>query len=210
MSTSTIREPVLQVGRALEMTDSIATLGPAGTSSEAAAWHLWDRFGPAEAATDPGRVVLFDTYEECLGALRRREQTMSVVANAYAGVSAFYMDPDLHLWGAFVLDTPQYGIASATPAVPSGSVRLVTHPAPAPLVGQLFPGDTDRLEVVFASSTSSAAREVRAGRADLALTTERAAVLHQLHFVSRTRAIRMLWSVFQSISTDPAGPTRGR
>jgi prephenate dehydratase len=208
--TWTIGEPLLQVGRPLAITDSIVTLGPAGTSSEAAARYLWGRFGPAEAATDPDRFVLLDTYEECLRALRRREQTLAVVANAYSGASQFYMDPDVYLWGAFVLDTPQYGIASATPFVPSGSVRLVTHPAPAPLIGQLFPGGTDRLELVFASSTSSAAREVRAGRADLALTTEKAAALHQLHFVSRTRTIRMLWSVFQSISVDAAGPTRGR
>jgi prephenate dehydratase len=208
--TSTIEESLLQVGRPLTTTDSIVTLGPAGTSSEAAARHLWARFGPAEAALDPDRVVLLDTYEECLAALRRRRQTIAVVANAYSGASQFYMDPELRLWGAFVLDTPQYGIASATPCVPSGSVRLVTHPAPAPLIGQLLPGATDRLELVFASSTSSAAREVRAGRADLALTTEKAAALHQLHFVSRTRAIRMLWSVFQSISAEAAGPTRGR
>jgi prephenate dehydratase len=208
--TSTIEESLLQVGRPLAITDSVVTLGPAGTSSEAAAWHLWGRYGPAEAAMDPDRVVLLDTYEQCLAALRRGKQTVAVVANAYSGASQFYMDPDVDLWGAFVLDTPRYGIASATPFVPSGSVRLVTHPAPAPLVGQLFPGPVDRLELVFASSTSSAAREVRVGRADLALTTEKAAALHQLHFVSRTRTIRMLWSVFRSTSADAVGPIRTR
>jgi prephenate dehydratase len=202
VSASIIEETVVQMGRALTTTDSIATLGPAGTSSEAAARHVWDRFGPPEAATDARRIVLLDTYEDCLGALRRHEQTMSVVANAYAGVSEFYMSPEVYLWGAFVHDTPPYGIASATPGVPSGAVRLVTHPAPAPLIRQLLPRAVDRLDVAFASSTSSAAREVRAGRADLALTTECAAALYGLHFVTPTRTIRMLWSVFRSIAAD--------
>jgi prephenate dehydratase len=205
VSTSTIEEPVEQMGRALTTTDSIATLGPAGTSSEAAARHVWERFAPRDAAPDARRVVLFDTYEECLDALRQGEQTMSVVANAYAGVSEFYMSPEVYLWGAFVLDTPPYGIASATPRIPSGSLRLVTHPAPAPLIGQLLPRAIDRIDVAFAASTSSAAREVRAGRADLALTTESAAALHGLHFVSPTRTIRMLWSVFRSAAADLAG-----
>ncbi len=205
MSASTLEGSFLQVGRhPLAIIDSIATLGPSGTSSEAAARHLWARLGPAAAGGEAAnRVVLFDTYEQCLDALRGGEHTMSVVANAYSGISEFYMNPDVYLWGAFVLDTPHYGIASSTPSVPSGRIRLVTHPAPAPLIGQLFPGSTDRVEIFFTSSTSSAAREVRAGRADLALTTVPAAALHQLYLVSRTRTIRMLWSVFGSTSAVP-------
>lgn len=200
MSTP-IAESALLLGRSLTVADSVTTLGPAGTSSEAAALELWNRFGPAEAA-GPARVALFDSYERGHDALRSGEHTMAVVANAYAGVSEFYMDPDLYLWGAFVADTPDYGIAAGGPVLPPGRLRLVTHPAPAPLVRQLLPDSVDRLDIAFSTSTSSAAREVRDGLADLALTTRPAAALHHLHFVSGTRTIRMLWSVFRSCRAD--------
>ena len=47
-------------------------------------------------------------------------------------------------------------------------------------------------------STSRAAQAVLLKEADIALTTEIAARLHKLNFISSTRPIQMLWSVFAS------------
>lgn len=172
----------------------IGTLGPAGTSSEQAAAHLRTLLHPHD---DPApRIHLYPTYEQAGSALREGHIGRLVVANAYAGINAFYMDPTLSLAGAFVLDTPRYGIARAArhrlPRRPS----VATHPAPVPLIGELMPAPYETHRVVFTSSTSAAARSAHERRTDAALTTEPAAALHGLEFISDTRPIRMLWSVF--------------
>lgn len=172
--------------------DTIGTLGPAGTSSEQAALYLW---------ADRGRDVvpeirLYDTYEEVGEALRARAVSHLVIANAYAGVHSFYMDPKLHFAGAFLFDTPHYGIAGAPGHPIPKRARIATHPAPVALVQELLPDEYTVEEILYATSTSAAARQVRRGETDLALTTQPAAKAHELEFISRTRPIRMLWSVF--------------
>ncbi|GAB2950920.1 MULTISPECIES: hypothetical protein [Streptomyces] len=178
-------------------TPVIGTLGPAGTSSEEAATHLravLDPDGdPTEAAAD---VRLYDSYEEAGEALTAGEVGRLVVANAYAGVNAFYMNPALELAGAFVFDTPRYGIARARGRWVPPRPRVATHPAPAALVAELLPTPYTAKELVLMTSTSTAARAARDLDTDVALTTEPAAALHELEFISRTRPIRMLWSVF--------------
>ncbi|MFI8301808.1 hypothetical protein ACIGCZ_38645 [Streptomyces nigra] len=64
----------------------------------------------AEATAD---IQLYDSYEEADEALATGKLGRFVVANAYTGISVFYMDPALDLAGAFVFDTPHYGIAQA-------------------------------------------------------------------------------------------------
>ncbi|MFT2112063.1 hypothetical protein [Marinomonas sp. 2405UD68-3] len=49
------------------------------------------------------------------------------------------------------------------------------------------------------SSTSAAAKAVACGEVDMALTTEIAARLNELTFISRCRSIHMLWSVFGTV-----------
>lgn len=51
-------------------------------------------------------------------------------------------------------------------------------------------------EILYAASTSAAAYQARRRETDLALTTQPAAKANELEFISRTRPIRMLWSVF--------------
>lgn len=176
----------------------IATLGPAGTSSEAAACHLREhlcmRFGGT--ATD-WPVVLHGRYELAGDALRGGTAALLVVANAYHGVSEFYMDPGLQISGAFVFDTPLYGIAAAASSPTSGRVRIASHPAPIPLIHELLDSERfDVAEIIRCDSTSEAAATVAAGKADLALTTAPASELHELTIISRARSIRMLWSIF--------------
>lgn len=134
--------------------DAIGTLGPAGTSSEQAALYLWADRG-RDTVPD---IRLYDTYEQAGEALRERAVSHLVIANAYAGVHSFYMDPKLGFAGAFLFDTPHYGIAVAPGHTIPKRARIATHPAPVALVGEQ-------------------------------------------EFISRTRPIRMLWSVFTLV--DP-------
>lgn len=171
---------------------SVGTLGPAGTSSEQAARHAWQML----AGTGTPNIRLFDTYEDAGDALRAGEVSHVVVASAYANVSDFYMDTRLALAGAFIQDTPLYGIAKRRDGSVPDNPTIATHPAPLPLVVQLLPDRFIGHETVPVASTSAAAIAVRDGAVDLALTTQPAAAAHGLRFISRTRTIRMLWSVF--------------
>lgn len=171
---------------------AIATLGPTGTSSQNAAVHLWEQRGDGRLPV----VQLHDTYESAGQALRSGAVSHLVVANAYSGINTFYMDPGLALSTAFLFDTPPYGLAARPGGTVPRQVRVATHPAPALLVGELMPAPYQVADLVFTDSTSVAAAKARQSETDLALTTQPAAALHRLRFISRTRPIRMLWSVF--------------
>jgi prephenate dehydratase len=179
----------------------IVTLGPEGTSSEAAASAL--------ATTLAGRghesvwVELSESYEDAATRVLGGSAELVVVANAYANVSEFYMEPRLRLTAAFVKDTPNYGLAAVKPVDALGVLTVASHPAPVPLIEELLPEGMKVAEVVPALSTSAAAAAAADGRVDAALTTVPAAGLLGLRFFSRTRSIRMLWSVF----THPEGRT---
>lgn len=172
---------------------SIGTLGPEGTSSEQAARLLWRQLTPLE---EP-RVRLYDRYELAAEALRNNEVSHFVVANAYRNVNEFYMDTGLALRAVFVMDTPLYGLAkpSDSKEIPA-SPTIASHPSPVPLIMQLLPADYTAGEITIMPSTSAAALAVKEHATDLALTTEIAARAHGLSFISRTRPIRMVWSVF--------------
>lgn len=172
---------------------AVGTLGPAGTSSEQAARHVWRTF----AADGPPEIRLFGTYEEAAEALRSGDVSHVVVASAYSAVNDYYMDTRLALAGAFIQDTPPYGLARRRDReVLPDRPRIATHPAPLALITQLLPERFTGHEAVRVASTSAAAIAVRDGAVDLALTTQPAMAAHDLEFVSRTRTIRMLWSVF--------------
>lgn len=172
----------------------VATLGPEGTSSELAARSLLELLG--ERAGSGDAVRLYPSYEEAAEAVLVGWTTAVVVANAYAKVNALYMNPALALAGAFVMDTPGYGVAACARSPVPLRTRVATHPAPVALIGELLPPSFLLEETVGVSSTSEAARMVARGEVDLALTNESSARRHNLRFVSRTRPIRMLWSVF--------------
>lgn len=195
----------------------IATLGPSGTSSEAAARYLADYLSIAwpDVGTLNGYfpIELHDCYETAADSVRNGHAHLLLIANAYHDASVFYMDPSLQILGAFVFDTPRYGLASTSATPHSGAVRVASHPAPIPLIDQLV-GQSDYKveEIVRCDSTSAAAATVASGQVDLALTTQPACTLHGLHFISKTRHIRMLWSVFgaqPAWDTSPAAAVAG-
>jgi prephenate dehydratase len=173
---------------------AVATLGPPGTSSELAARHVSDVV--ERSCGRRARVVLHGSFEAAATAVRHGDADAVVVANAYEHVNELYMDPRFALAGAFIMSTPVYGLV-ARPETPIPlSARIVTHPAPKRLISDLLPPGILVGEVVPAASTSEAARIVCAGQADLALTNETSRGAYELRFVSRTRPIEMLWSVF--------------
>lgn len=180
---------------------TVATLGPAGTSSETAARRLTSHMAAGaslRADESSSTTVLHDSYEDAANAVRNGSARFLVAANAYSNIAEFYMDPDLRLVGAFVHETPQYGIAVVDVEAVPAELRVATHPAPTPLILQLLPVGMRAREVVAASSTSMAAHAARSGAVDAALTTGPAAELYGLTFISKTRTIKMLWSVFCS------------
>lgn len=188
-------DTALSLGPAVE---TIGTLGPAGTSSEQAALYLWADHGRG----GPPDIRLYNTYEEAGKALREGAVSHVVIANAYAAVHNFYMDPSLRFAGAFLFDTPHYGIAVSPGHRIPDAARIATHPAPVPLVEELLPEEYSVAEICYATSTSAAADQARRRETDLALTTLPAAKANALEFISRTRPIRMLWSVFTVAGTD--------
>ncbi|MEA5360326.1 hypothetical protein VA596_12335 [Amycolatopsis sp., V23-08] len=181
----------------------VATLGPAGTSSEQAAKFLIGRLNPD---LDEPDLSLLPSYEEASEAVLHGFADLLLVANAYHAVSEFYMDTRLVLAGAYHFETPLYGIATVPGRTLDGPVRIASHPAPVPLIKQLVPGHLTVTEVVLARSTSAAALAAQSGEVDAALTTQPAAEQYGLTFVSPTRPISMLWSVFRTadLAVHPA------
>ncbi|MFE3319305.1 prephenate dehydratase domain-containing protein [Nocardia sp. NPDC059195] len=188
-------EHFLEISWPSELTGgTVATLGPLGTSSQLAAERLirW-----LITAGTPGTAPeLFLSYEDAAAAVIGGDADLMVVANAYAGISEFYMNTRLHLAGAFHNQTPLYGIAVEPGVELPAALRIASHPAPVPLIGQLLPDHLVVQEVVLTKSTSQAALAVRSGEVDAALTTQPSAERYGLSFISRVRPIEMLWSVF--------------
>lgn len=172
----------------------IHTLGPSGTSSEAAAGFFSEWFGHRYPGSRV-QVNLSDSYEQARSSMAEHTPRVLIVANAYPQINNFYMDPRLSLVATFVFDTPLYGLVSQGPLT-TRKLAVATHPAPMLLIEELLPHGLEVDSVVLALSTSAAAAAAARGEVDVALTTEVAANIHGLHFISSTRPIRMLWSVF--------------
>lgn len=193
----------------------IATLGPAGTSSEQSARYLSDylQLGWSDRpASEPLPINLFSRYEDAAADVLADHSDLLLVANAYHAVSNFYMDTRLAIVGAYCFDTPEYGIASKTAVLQRRGLSVATHPAPVPIIEQLLAGTGATAEnVVITDSTSAAARAAAEGDVDVALTTAPAAELYGLKFLTRTRNIRMIWSVFSASGSETAQtiPSRG-
>lgn len=173
----------------------IHTLGPAGTSSEYASqfFHRWMNENYVKSSQE---IYLNDSYELARKNIKDKKGLL-IVANAYTKINDFYMDTRLKLLATFLYDTPLYGLV-ANKKLPDRSLYIASHPAPVPLIGELLPDGLCIEQIVEMSSTSAAAQAVVSGEVDIALTTEIAARIHKLNFISRTRPIHMLWSVFAS------------
>jgi len=173
----------------------VYTLGPTGTSSEYAS-QFFCRWMNERYEKSHHALQLNNTYELARDNLRRAGGLL-IVANAYPQINDFYMDTSLKLLATFLFDTPLYGLV-ASKALPDRPLYIASHPAPVPLIQELLPEGLKVERIVEMPSTSAAAQAAACGEVDMALTTEIAARLHNLKFVSAVRPIHMLWSVFGS------------
>ncbi|GAB7260281.1 MULTISPECIES: bacilysin biosynthesis protein BacA [Dickeya] len=173
----------------------VHTLGPSGTSSEYAS-QFFHRWMSDNYANSYHEIHLNDSYELARNNIED-EKGLLIVANAYPKINDFYMDTRLKILATFLYDTPLYGLV-ANKTLPDRPLYVASHPAPIPLIGELLPDGLRIEQVIEMSSTSAAAQAVVSGEVDVALTTEIAARIHKLNFISRIRPIHMLWSVFAS------------
>ncbi|REL31308.1 bacilysin biosynthesis protein BacA [Thalassotalea euphylliae] len=187
----------LDIGLSYAIDTPIFTLGPKGTSSEFASVHFCNWMKKYYSNSDH-EINLKQTYEEARDNLTGQNGLL-IVANAYSRINDFYMDPRLSLLATFVLDTPPYGLAVANNHLLKEKFNIASHPAPIPLIEELLPQHLEVEQVIQMPSTSAAAKAVASGDVDMALTTEIAARINKLTFISKCRPIHMLWSVFGTV-----------
>jgi bacilysin biosynthesis protein BacA len=175
----------------------VGTLGPNGTSSEQAAMHFLEK---TSVPKNKKNIILYDTFNEVLEALVKNKITLAIVPNAYDRVNEFYINPNTELVELFVHDTPPYGLVKRKKEkIPVETCKIATHPAPIKLV-DLFINKLRKkphnYNVQLVNSTSMAAKMVKDGSADLAITNEIAARNYELEMVALYGKIKMSWSVF--------------
>ncbi|WP_053728906.1 hypothetical protein [Streptomyces sp. WM6378] len=171
----------------------LGTLGPEGTSSE----YIAQLMSRALGERGGFRIMLEDTYEQCVDSLTADRVDLVLVAHAYPQINAFYMNPDLEPALVFRGSTPEYGLATRSDFAFHEELlytdTVVSHPAPIPLLRHHF----DRpVNLVTANSTSQAAGHVADGRYSIAITNEQAVKQHNLKFVYKFSRIPMTWTVF--------------
>ncbi|MEC0952047.1 MULTISPECIES: bacilysin biosynthesis protein BacA [Bacillus] len=174
---------------------TINTLGPEGTSSEYAAKNFITNFTLLQGVNS--KLSLHDTFESCIEKTLQSPLEYTIVPHAYDGIKHFYMRPDLQLLQIFRCDTPMYGLAvrpgfKYTDDMLEQAV-IVSHPSPINLIKYFT-----RKDVTFdlVNSTSAAAKRVKDGLSDIALTNELARQKYGLHFVKTFKSIPMSWSLF--------------
>ncbi|MCY9074127.1 prephenate decarboxylase, partial [Bacillus inaquosorum] len=127
----------------------------------------------------------------------------TIVPHAYDGIKHFYMRPDLQLLQIFRCDTPMYGLAVRPDFEFSDDMLdtsvIVSHPSPINLI-KYFTRKEVRFKLV--NSTSQAARKVKEGLYDIALTNELARQKYGLTFVKTFKSIPMSWSLFGKGDVD--------
>ncbi len=171
----------------------IATLGPKGTSSEAAACYLLKTLKKT-----PTSYLLFSSYEEACDNLSIGPANLLLVANAYKAIDKIYMNANLKLLLSFMWETPLYGLAKKKESqlVDDRPLKIATHHAPSSLIPWFSDKVVKSYKIVEVNSTSEAAIQVIKGDSDLCLTNMNAVDRYGLEFMSRLRPICMLWSVF--------------
>lgn len=114
----------------------IGTLGPSGTSSEAAAAYF---IQTNEKSPKRHSITLLNSFQSVLHELIHGELSMALVPHAFHDINLFYINPQVSLYRMFQFDTPAYGLARRRDRVLSQhSCRVVSHPAPILLLDSLL------------------------------------------------------------------------
>ncbi len=175
---------------------TIGTLGPSGSSSDYASSYIINQLQTEQFTAT---TQLFDSFTDVKEALQQQKVDIALIPHAYQRINEFYMESSFDLGFIFVCPTPVYGLAKQKgKSVNWERCRIVTHPAPLPLLSKLLPDfiDPATIQVEFSPATSDAALQVKHGLADLAITNEKAVHIYDLEFISIYGSIPMSWSIF--------------
>jgi bacilysin biosynthesis protein BacA len=171
----------------------IATLGPQGTSSEATGVYLLSLLNRKDALCS-----VYPSYEAAMEGVRLGTSDLLLIANAYSKIDKVYMCSELNLLLAFEHQTPVYGLAKKISyQLPENRpLKIATHHAPSSLIPQFINGSELDYEVILVESTSKAALITQQEDTDMCVTNSNSVQAYGLEFISATRPIRMMWSVF--------------
>lgn len=184
--------------------EEISTLGPDGTSSQAAAVFL------STLLDRDLNINLFNSFELAGNYTESNHQSVLLVANAYRDIDLFYMTPNLKLAGSFFFTPPDYYICCRDKTLLKQKIELKkrillsSHRAPSSRIPNLLDSisingwniDLSKIEISFEESTAKAALSVTNNESDLCLINESAAKLYELDIISLPMVIEMVWSVF--------------
>lgn len=174
---------------------TIATLGPKGTSSEFVAIDLMLKLGIKDK-----NIFLFDSYEKAFDSVKRKKNSLLLVANAYNNIHDFYMDDEVTLIGSFIKETPLYGIASKKSEKKDffleKNIEIASHHAPKSMIDTIKKKYNLNINVIDCLSTSEAAALVDKGKYSYCLTNEQAKDKYKLNFILPIKQITMVWSLF--------------
>ena len=190
--------------RELSQYKEISTLGPEGTSSQAAALYL------SSLLSRTFDIKLYGSFELAANHTESNNKSILLVANAYRDIDLFYMTPDLQLAGSFFFAPPNYYICCRDKKVLlqklafKKRIRLSTHKAPSSQIPDILNSikcddlniDPTKVEISFEESTAEAAVSVFNDESDLCLVNENAAKLYDLDIISPPMIIEMIWSIF--------------
>ena len=182
----------------------ISTLGPVGSSSEAAALHMEILLGRKL------KIHLFSSFELASAYTENHTDCALLVANAYRDSDYFYMNPKTTLMGSFFFSPPHYFICSRSKdelkrkLENKKRISIVTHNAPASRLNDVISSmqnngyefSEDKIEVHYTEATSKGAQDVSNGLYDCCLSNEIAAKHSNLEIISLPLIIEMTWVVF--------------
>lgn len=183
----------------------IGTLGPLGTSSEAAVNYFISHIRNAEEKSY--QVCLYNNFQMVFDKLQKEEIDYALVPSAYSGITDFFWNPDFLNVLTFNYMTPPYGIVSLKGADPfkKDTVILAACDAVKNIKTYLL-GEIDikgKIERVTTNSTAEAALFVLEEIADISITNMSSYNRYNgkdgkhLDLITSTYSSYMVWTLFK-------------
>ena len=178
----------------------LVTMGPKGTTSSMAA-EYFKKYALNNMNAADVEIMLYDTFESASIELKKENADFILLPNAYGKMTNFYWDITLELMFTFIIQTPEYGIAT----IDVDKVKLKNHVtiATCKAVEHLVSGMWSALgmnekdyTIVEAYSTKKSLMLLEEGKVDFALTNDTSLIGSDAFFITDTMHTEVLWSVF--------------